>query len=258
MIALLLSAAMLAADTNHFVVCPVLPPTSDTISETVYGTVSDPFTRLALPPGFAGIVAEAVRTKMKIPANLPIVVFDPLGRPTIATTAAFSVMPNGMAQNVAEMASSSSLPIDSLLITGILSAANDSSFPPLPPRAGNGIRLAFALSPDSTVNAEPMFSLRLPQWHSFATARAPDSKTHSASGADTLEVTLVIDDHGVPLLGTIHVVRAPQRMPLSYLDWFRTSRFVPGHIQQCAVRTLIHLRGTLAVDGQFVPVSARP
>src|ERR1700722_11706278 len=203
MIALLLSAAMVAADTNHFVVCPVLPPTSDTISETVYGAVSDPFTRLALPAGFAGIVAEAVRAKMTIPANLPIVVFDPRGRPTIATTAAFSVMPNGTAQNVAAMASSSSLAIDWMLIGGILGAANDSSFPPLPPPAGNGIRLAFVLSPDSGLDAEPMFSLRLPQWHSLAAARAPDSKTRNTSSPDTVEVTLVIDEHGVPLLGTI-------------------------------------------------------
>jgi hypothetical protein len=258
MIALLLSAAMLAADTNHFVICPVLPPTSDTISETVYGTVSDPFTRLALPAGFAGIVAEAVRAKMKIPANLPIVVFDPLGRPTIATTAAFSVMPNGTAQNVAEMASSSSLAIDSMLIAGILSAANDSSFPPLPPHAGNGIRLAFALSPDSVFSAEPMFSLRLPRWHSLAAARAPDSKTRDTSSRDTLDVTLVIDEHGVPLLGTIHIVRAPPHVALGYLDWFRSSRFVPGHIQQCAVRSLIRLTGTLGPDGHFVPASARP
>jgi hypothetical protein len=258
MIALLLSAAMLAADTNHFVVCPFLPPTSDTISETVYGAVSDPFTRLALPAGFAGIVAEAVRAKMKIPANLPIVVFDPRGRPTIATTAAFSVMPNGTAQNVAEMASSSSLAIDSMLIVGILSAAKDSSFPPLPPRAGNGLRLAFVLSPDSGLGAEPMFSLRLPQWHSLAAARAPDGKTRNTSSPDTLAVTLVVDEHGVPLLSTIHIVRAPQRVALGYLDWFRSSRFVPGHIQQCAVRSLIRLTGTLTPDGQFVPVSARP
>lgn len=258
MIALLLSAAMVAADTNHFVVCPFLPPTSDTISETVYGAVSDPFTRLALPAGFSGIVAEAVRAKMKIPVNLPPVIFDPQGRPTIVTTAAFSLMSNGTAQNVAEMASSSSTLIDSMLIAGIDSTAKDSSFPPLPPHAGNGIRLAFSLSPDSASGAVPMFWLQLPQWHALAAARAPDSKTRNTSSPDTLEVTLVIDEHGVPLLGTIHIVRAPQRVALSYLDWFRTSRFVPGHIQRCAVRSLIHLTGALAANGQFVPVSARP
>src|SRR5579863_4692363 len=114
MIAFVLSAAMLAADTNHFAVCPTLPRTADTTSQTVYGLVSDPFTRLALPAGFAGVLAEAVRAKMTIPASLPIVVFDAGGRPTIATTAAFSLMSSGDVQHVAEMASSSSPTIDSM------------------------------------------------------------------------------------------------------------------------------------------------
>lgn len=258
MIALLLSAAMLAADTNHFVVCPTLPRASDTTSETVYGAVSDPFTRFALPPGFAGIVAEAVRAKMKIPKDLPMVVFDARGRPTVVTTAAFSLMSSGAVQNVAEIASSSSPAIDSMLIVSIDSAAKDSTFPPLPAGAGNGIRLAFTLSSDSVAGAVPMFSLRFPEWHGFAAPRAPESKTRGRNDADTLEVALVIDERGVPLLGTIHVERAPERLALGYLDWFRTSRFVPGHIQQCAVRSLIQLKGTLTADGQFVPASARP
>src|SRR5579862_3726679 len=112
---LLLGAVMLAADTNHFVVCPTLPLTTDTASQTVYGRVSDPFTRLELPAGFSGIVAEAVRSTMTIPASLPIVVFDPTGRPTIAATAAFSLMPTGAVQNIVPMVSSSSLAIDSML-----------------------------------------------------------------------------------------------------------------------------------------------
>jgi hypothetical protein len=261
MIALLLSAAMLAADTNHFVICPFLPPTSDTISETVYGAVSDPFTRLALPAGFAGIVAEAVRAKMQVPANLPIVVFDPRGRPTIATTAALSVMPNGTAQNVAEMSSSSSLAIDSMLIGGILGAAKDSSFPPLPPHAGNGIRLAFALSTDSALGAVPMFSVRLPEWRAFATASHPENTTHMRPLAtavrgksDTLEVAIVIDEKGVPLLGTASIVRSPGSvLALRYLEWFRQSHFVPGHIQQCAVRSVVHVKGTITIEDQFIP-----
>jgi len=261
MIALLLSAAMLAADTNHFVICPTLPATSDTVSETVYGAVSDPFTRLALPPGFAGVVAEAVRAKMTIPENLPIVVFDPRGRPTIATTAAFSVMSNGTAQNVAEMTSSSSLAIDSMLIAGILSAAKDSSFPPLPPHGGNGIRLAFAMSTDSAAGAVPMFSVRLPRWRDFAPATHPENKTHMRplstavrGESDTLEVALVIDEKGVPLLGTVSIVRSPGSvLALRYLEWFRESRFAPGHIQRCAVRSLIQLKGTINIQDQFIP-----
>jgi hypothetical protein len=237
MIAFLLSAAMLAADTNHFVVCPTLPATSDTVSETVYGTVSDPFTRLALPAGFSGVMAEAVRATMKIPANMPIVVFDPRGRPTIVTTAAFSLMPNGTARNVAEMSSSSSTAIDSMLIAGIAQAAKDSSFPPLPPRAGNGIRLAFTLSTDSTEGAAPMFSIRLPQWRDFAPARL-------SGRPDTVAATVIIDEKGVPLLGTISAARV---LSLDQLQWFRDARFVPGHVQRCAVRSLVHL-----------PVSARP
>lgn len=232
MIALLLSAAMLAADTSHFVVCPTLPATADTTSETVYGRVSDPFTQSTLPAGLGGVLAEAVRAKMAIPAQMPIVVFDAQGRPTIATTAAFSLMANGGAQNVVAMASSSSLAIDSLLIAGVIGAAKDSSFPPLPPGTGNGIRLAFALSTDSAAGAVPMFSIRVPQWHDFAVARLQGKP-------DTVEAAVIVDEKGVPLLGTI---RSAHTVPLSSLEWFRTARFVPGHIQQCAVRSLVRVR----------------
>jgi hypothetical protein len=261
MIAILLSAAMLAADTNHFVVCPTLPPTPDTIAETIYGHVSDPFTRLALPAGFAGLVAETVREKMTIPATLPIVVFAAQGGPTIATTAAFSVMTSGAAQTIAVMASSSSPAIDSMLTSGIRRAASDSSFPPLPPHAGNGIRLAFALSADSVPGAVPMFSMRLPQWRAFVPARRPENKTHMRpvttavrGESDTLEVAIIVDEKGVPLLGTASVVRSPgSTLALRYLDWFRESRFVPGHIQQCAVRSLIHVKGTITIEDRFIP-----
>ncbi len=227
----LVVAAMLAADTNHFAVCPTLPLSTDSTSQTVYGRVSDPFTQLSMPAGFTGVVAEAVRAKMTIPASLPIVVFDPTGRPTIATTAAFSLMPSGAVQNIVPMVSSSSPAIDSLLIAGIDRAATDSSFPPLPPHAGNGIRLAFALSPDSTADAVPMFSIRVPRWRDYVPARL-DGRP------DTVAATVVIDEKGVPLLGTIQATRA---LTPSQLDWFRNARFVPGHIQRCAVRSLVQL-----------------
>src|SRR5579862_3625000 len=214
MLSLLVGAVMLAADTNHFVVCPKLPPTSDTATQTIYGRVSDPFTRLPLPAGFAGVIAEAVRAKMTIPASLPIVVFAPAGRPTIATTAAFSLTATGDAQHIGEMASSSSLAIDSMLILGLERAAKDSSFPPLPPHAGNGIRLAFTLSADSETGAIPMFSIRVPEWRSFVPADSPKNKTHARpintavrGESDTLEVSVIVDEKGVPLLGTAHVVR---------------------------------------------------
>lgn len=231
MLTLLVGAAMLAADTNHFVVCPTLPLSTDSTSETVYGRVSDPFTRLAMPSGFTGVVAEAVRATMTIPASLPIVVFDPTGRPTIATTAAFSLMASGAVQHIVPMVSSSSPAIDSLLIAGIARAAKDSSFPPLPPQAGNGIRLAFGLSTDSTDGAVPMFSIRVPRWREYVPARL-------TGRPDTVTATVIIDEQGVPLLGTIQATRplAPNQ-----LDWFRDARFVPGHIQRCAVRSRVQL-----------------
>jgi hypothetical protein len=261
MLSLLVGAAMLAADTNHFVVCPVLPPTPDTTSQTVYGRVTDPFTHLALPAGFSGVVAEAVRAQMTIPKSLPIVVFDAAGRPTIATTAAFSLMASGGAQHVAAMASSSSLAIDSMLITGIERAAKDSSFPPLPPGATNGIRLAFTVSTDSESGAVPMFSIRLPVWRAFVPAHSPENKTHLRplntpvrGESDTLEVSVIVNEKGVPLLGTVNVMRAPERaIAIRYLDWFRESHFVPGHIQQCAVRSLIRQKGTITIEDQFMP-----
>jgi hypothetical protein len=261
MIALVLAAATLAADTNHFVVCPTLPPTSDTASQTIYGRVSDPFTRLDLPAGFSGVVAEAVRAKMPIPATLPSVVFDGRGRPTVVTTAAFSLAATGVARNIAVMASSSSTTIDSMLIKGIDGAAKDSSYPPLPPRAGNGVRLAFTMSTDSAAGAVPMFSIRLPSWRSFAPARSPVNKTHGRAintavrgELDTLVVSIIIDEKGVPLLGTADIERAPERrFAMTYLDWFRESRFVPGHIQQCAVRSRIQVKGTMNIQDQFMP-----
>lgn len=256
-----LAAAMLAADTNHFVVCPTLPPTPDTTSRTIYGRVSDPFTRLVLPAGFSGVTAEAVRAKMTIPASLPIVVFAPGGGPTIATTAAFSLMTSGSAEHLAVMASSSSPTIDSMLIAGIAGAAKDSSFPPLPPHAGNGIRLAFTLSPDSAEGAVPMFSARLPEWRAFVPPRALVNKTHPRTmntpirgESDTLEISIIVDERGVPLLGSVHVLRSPARaIAITYLDWFRESRFVPGHIQQCAVRSLLVIEGTMTIESQFMP-----
>jgi hypothetical protein len=261
MLTTLVAAAMLAADTNHFVVCPTLPQTTDTTSQTIYGRVSDPFTRLALPPGFSGIVAEAVRAKMTIPATLPANVFAAGGQPTIATTAAFSLMPNGDAQHVVAMASSSSLAIDSMLIIGIERAAKDSSFPPLPPHAGNGIRLALTLSTDSGADAIPMFSTHLPAWRGFVPARALPNNTRPRSmntpvrgESDTLTVSIIVDEKGVPLLGTAHILHAPSRaITLAYLEWFRESRFVPAHIQQCAVRSLIELKGTMTFEDKFLP-----
>jgi hypothetical protein len=232
MLSLLVGAAMLAADTNHFVVCSTLPLTTDTASQTVYGRVSDPFTRLDLPAGFSGIVAEAVRAKMTIPASMPVVVFDPKGHPTIAAAAAFSLMPSGQAQNIVPMVSSSLLAIDSMLIIGIDRAAKDSSFPPLPPRAGNGIRLAFALSTDSTAGAVPMFAIRLPTWRDFVPARLNGRP-------DTVEARVIVDEKGVPLLGTIQSSRTLAQRDI---DWFRAARYVPGHIQRCAVRSLVSVR----------------
>jgi hypothetical protein len=235
MMGLLLAAAMLAADTNHFVVCPTLPPTSDTTRLTVYGRVSDPFTKVSLPAGFAGLVVETVREKMTIPATMPIVVFDSHGRPTIVITAAFSLMANGTAQNVLAMASSSSLAIDSLLIAGIVSAGKDSSFPPLPPGAGNGIRLAFVMSPDSAAGAVPVFSIRVPVWHDYA---VPGLRARDV--ADTVRLSFVVDEHGTPLLGTVHMASALERgVPINYLESLRRIQLVPAHIGRCAVRGLV-------------------
>jgi hypothetical protein len=235
MIALVLSAAMLAADTNHFVVCPTLPPTSDTTSLTVYGRVSDPFTKLSLPAGFAGLVVETVRAKMTIPASLPIVVFDSRGRPTVVTTAAFSLMGTGTAQNVVAMASSSSPTIDSLLTVAIVSAGKDSSFPPLPPGAGNGIRLAFAMSPDSAAGAVPLFSIRLPVWRDYA---PPGLRRRDVP--DTVRLSFVVDERGTPLLGTAHLASAPERgVPINYLESIRKIQLVPAHIGRCAVRGVV-------------------
>ena len=142
-----------------------------------------------------------------------------------------------------------------MLLAGIIGAAKDSSFPPLPPRAGNGIRLAFNMSTDSEAGAVPMFTIRLPTWRGFAPARSPVNNTASRGQSDTLEVAVVVDEKGVPLLGTVNVVRAPPRrtFALTYLDWFRESRFVPGHIQQCAFRSLIHVKGMLTIESRFVP-----
>jgi hypothetical protein len=235
MIALVLSAAMLAADTSHFVVCPTLPPTSDTTSLTVYGRVSDPFTKLSLPSGFTGIVAEAVRAKMTIPASLPIVVFDSRGRPTVVITAAFSLLASGAAQNVLAMASSSSPTIDSLLIAGIVNAGKDSSFPPLPAGAGNGIRLAFFMSPDSAAGAVPMFSIRVPVWHDYAMPGVRDRDV-----TDTLRLSFVVDEQGTPLLGTVRMASAPERgAPINYLEPLRRIQLVPAHIGRCAVRGFV-------------------
>ena len=235
MIAFVLSAAMLAADTNHFVVCPSLPPTSDTTTLTVYGRVSDPFTKLSLPAGFAGLVVETVRTKMATPASLPIVVFDSHGRPTVVTTAAFSLMATGETRNVVAMASSSSPTIDSLLIAGIVSAGRDSSFPPLPEGAGNGIRLAFVMSPDSAAGAVPMFSIRVPVWRDYA---VPGVRARDV--ADSVRLSFVVDEHGTALLGTVHMASAPERgVPISYLESLRTIQPVPAHIGRCAVRGFV-------------------
>jgi TonB C terminal len=261
MIALFVGAAMLVADTNHFSACPTLPPTRDSTTRTLYAVVSDPFTGLAMPMGFTGLVAEAVRTKLVLPPNMPPVVFDPHGWPTIVTTTAFSLTPNGTVRNVAMMSSSSSLAIDSLVIRAIEAAARDSSYPPLPPRAGNGIRLAIAVSPDSMAGAVPLLTLRLPVWNDFATAtmlknptRAHGPNTPLRGETDTLVVNFVVDDKGVPLMGTVNVARSPgTAFTRSYLDWLKVGRFTPAHIQRCAVRGLVHLKGTLNVQDGFIP-----
>lgn len=72
--------------------------------------------------------------------------------------------------------------------------------------------------------------------------------------SDTLEVSVIVDETGVPLLGTAHVGRAPERaIAIRFLDWFCASRFVPGHIQHCAVRSLVRLKGTITIEDQFLP-----
>lgn len=258
MIGLLLSVVVMAADTIHFAVCPTLPPTSDTTTRTIYGLVSDPFTGLPLPAGFSGIVTEAVRAKMQIPRDLPIAVLDERGQPTVVATAAFSVMANGTTRNVAVMSSSSSMRIDSLLTDAIDAASRDSSYPPLPPRAGNGIRLALELSPDSAAGAVPMFTIHVPTWHDFSRAAMPQSKLHPRVStpmrgeSDTLIVDLIVDQKGAPLLGTVHVMRSPGTLlTRTYLDWLKTDQFVPGHIQKCAVRSLVHLKGTMTIQDGF-------
>jgi hypothetical protein len=261
MIALLLGAAMLAADTSRLVLCDSLPHTSDSTGATVYGVVSDPFTKLPLPLGFVGVVADAVRSHMKVPANLPIVVFDRRGWPTVIMTSAFSLMPGGDVRNVAVMASSSSIELDSMLIHGVQAAAQDSSYPPLPPRAESGIRLALQLSTDSTAGALPMFTLRLPRWTAFIPPQPLPNRTHPQpiqtairGESDTLELAFIVDRRGVPLLGTANIVRSPQRaLTLTYLDWLRTSRFVPAHIGRCGVRSVVHIKGTITIEDQFVP-----
>jgi hypothetical protein len=239
MIALLLAAAAMAADTNHFLVCPTLPPASDTTSRTIYGLVTDPFTRSPLPSGFTGVIAEAVRAKMTVPPNLPTLIFDPRGWPTVFATVAFSVMPDGTAQNVAVMSSSSSATIDSLLTTAIEAASREASYPPLPPGAGAGIRLAVQLSPDSVAGAAPMFTMRVPTWRDFAAA----TLSKKSGRSDTVAVDFVVNERGTPLLNTVHLVRAPgSAIAHDYLDSLKTAHFVPGHIQKCAVRSLVNVR----------------
>ena len=258
MIALFLAAVMQVADTNHFVICPTLPPTSDSATRTLYAHVGDPFTQVALPAGFTGLVAEAVQAKMTVPADLPLVVFDGHG-PTVATTAAFSLMRSGEVKNIAVMASSSSPTIDSLLTVGIERAAKDTSYPPLPPGAGSGIRLAMTLSTDSVAGDVPMFSLRLPIWRAFvlphvARKEPPLSAAQERAQTDTTQLTFIVDEHGMPLLGTMLVTSAPIRgVPLGYLTAFRNNQLVPAHIGSCAVRALLHVRGTIASHDTFVP-----
>lgn len=242
MIGLVLAALVATADTNnHFAVCATLPSTSDTTTRTVYGIVSDPFTGLSLPAGFSGVTAEAVRAKLAIPERLPPLVFDARGQPTIVTTAAFSLMPSGAVQNVAVMSSSSVSVIDSLLMTAIQGAARDSSYPPLPPRAGSGIRLALELTPDSVAGAVPMFTLRVPVWRDFSPAEM--AKVSPRRGpSDTLVVILIVDVKGAAMLATAHVERSPgTAIARGYLDSLSARRFTPGHIQKCAVRSLLRL-----------------
>lgn len=251
MIGLLLGVIAMAADTNHFTVCPALPPTADTTTRTIYGLVSDPFTGLQLPAGFSGVVSETVRAKMKTPSNLPIVL-EESGQPTVVMAAAFSVMTNGTTRNVAVMSSSSSMVIDSLLVGAIEAASRDSSYPPVPPRAGNGIRVAMDVSPDSVAGAVPLFTIHVPMWREFAPADMLKNplpaylSTPMRGQSDTLEVNFVVDAKGKPLMGTIHVLRSPgTAIARSYLDWLSTSRFTPGHIQQCAVPSIVRLKGTM-------------
>jgi hypothetical protein len=261
MIALLIGAAMLAADTSHFVNCDSLPRTRDSTAATVYGIVSDPFTKLSLPLGFVAVVADVVRTHLRVSADLPMVVFDRRGWPTVVTTAAFSLMPGGDVRNVAVMASSTSMVLDSMLIRGLEAAARDSSYPPLPPGAGSGIRLALRLSTDSTAGAVPMLSVRLPLWPGFVPAQPLPNRNHPQpiqtalrGESDTLELAFIVGQSGAPLLGTANLLRSPQRaIALDYLDWLGTSRYVPAHIGRCAVRSLVHLKGTLTTEDQFVP-----
>jgi hypothetical protein len=262
MIALLFAAVVIMADTNKFAVCPLLPSTSDTAAKTIYGKVSDPFTGLTMPQGFTGVIVEAVRTKMTVPANLPIAAFDLHGWPTVVMTAAFSLMPSGAVENVTMMSSSSSMTVDSLLEGAIWAAARDSSYPPLPPRATHGIRLAFEVSPDSTAGAVPLFTVRVPHWWDYAPPQMQKNplrgelrKPTAVRGElDTLEVNFVVDEKGTPLLGTAHVTRSPGTdFARSYLDWLKTGHFVPGHINKCAVRSLVRLKGTTHIVDEGLP-----
>lgn len=172
---------------------------------------------------------------------------------SIAGEVSFTVQRNGRLADAALVTSSLSSSLDAQLLHAVTALDSMHAVPPLPDgTGGHSASLLFTadMLVDSASTTAPLFAARMPVWvverdvrlkRDSPKPRYPPRAEQENIG-DELLVSFVVDDHGVPRMETVRLLRA------TYLEFARAVlkvlpewRFEPARIDGCPVMRRVQL-----------------